>query len=181
MWSSLPAWLPQEPSDLSGLEPGSPPWYLAYFWVAFGHHSRSPASPPDHQDNHLIWVDSSLMAPLKFPLATAHSVQPSQLISDLNGLDPDSPPWLKCKFPLKSPWDSFVGQSPINIYCQYSDYIMTELCNIVTLFSLLSDYDHCCQSVPGNVFQVFWSLTWLQHLHSKSITIMHHKTRLLQF
>ncbi len=54
MWSSLHAWLSWEPSDLSGLEPGSSPWDLAQFW-GLGLH-----------EDHLIWgiwEDFSLMAP----------------------------------------------------------------------------------------------------------------------
>ncbi len=43
--SSLPAWQPWEPSDLSGLKAGSPPWVLGFPWGSFGRCSCSPASP----------------------------------------------------------------------------------------------------------------------------------------
>ncbi len=52
-WSSLPAWLPRESSDLSGLEPGSPPWILDFPWVSLGHCSHSLASRPDYLST--IW------------------------------------------------------------------------------------------------------------------------------
>jgi hypothetical protein len=47
----------------------------------FGHHSRVPASLPDHSENHLIQVDSSLVVPLGIwlSLATTHVVQPPRL------------------------------------------------------------------------------------------------------
>ncbi len=62
--------------------------------------------PPGHHENHLIWVDSSLLASLELaqfraPLATSHEVQPpawmSREPSDLSGLDPDSSLWLSVK------------------------------------------------------------------------------------
>jgi hypothetical protein len=67
--------------------------------------------PHGHHESHLIWVDSSLMAPLKLasiwvPLIASHEVQPpvwlSRGLSDLRGLRPGSP-WLAAK----SPWESF--------------------------------------------------------------------------
>jgi hypothetical protein len=64
MQSSPPAWLPQGPSELSRLVPGSPPWISLVFecnWIP------------------LIW--SSLHAWLSLET------------SDLSGLNPDSPPW----------------------------------------------------------------------------------------
>ncbi len=70
MLSSLPAWSSRELSDLSGFKPDGPSW------VALGHRSHSPASPPDHHKKHLIWVDSILIVstgfkqfPPEFPLS----------------------------------------------------------------------------------------------------------------
>ncbi len=56
--SNLSASPSREPSDLSGLEPDDPPW------VAFGHCSCSPATPPDWLENHLTWAHSVLVVPL---------------------------------------------------------------------------------------------------------------------
>ncbi len=62
--SCLPPQTNKEPSDLSGLNLGSPPWF------AFGYCSRSPAYPPDYHENHLIWVESILIVPLGFHSAS---------------------------------------------------------------------------------------------------------------
>ncbi len=35
LWSSLPAWLPWEPTDLGGLEPGNSSWDVAFLWCLF--------------------------------------------------------------------------------------------------------------------------------------------------
>jgi hypothetical protein len=57
--SSLLAWPSQESSDLGRLEPDGPP-------VTFGHRTRSPASPPDHPEKPLIWLDSIWIVPFGF-------------------------------------------------------------------------------------------------------------------
>ncbi len=94
--SSLPAWLPWEPSDLSGLElvvplkiqltlsffwpqhmrsslPAWPSWEPYELiglesdgphWVAFGHYSNGPASPPNYPKNNLNRVNSIWMVPI---------------------------------------------------------------------------------------------------------------------
>ncbi len=43
-WSSLPSWPPREPSYLSGLEPGDPPWLSWLSLAFFLHCTCNPAS-----------------------------------------------------------------------------------------------------------------------------------------
>ncbi len=75
--------------------------YLSVFWPP-GNWSSLPS---DYHENHLIWVDSSLIVPLGFSfrkyspwVAAGQSVQPpawpSQELSSLSGLEPDDPLWL---------------------------------------------------------------------------------------
>jgi hypothetical protein len=54
MLSSLTTWPQQEPSYLSGLEPGDPPGLSWLSLAFFGHFSCSPTCPPDYNKNHLI-------------------------------------------------------------------------------------------------------------------------------
>ncbi len=73
----------------------------------FGQHSRGPASLSHYHENLLTWANYSLVVPLELPLASAHTGQPTRWLSwepsDLSGLNPDSPPWLSCKFALEFP------------------------------------------------------------------------------
>ncbi len=58
MRSSLPTWPSWEPYELIGLESDGPRW------VAFGHRSNGPASPPNYPKNNLNRVDSIWMVPI---------------------------------------------------------------------------------------------------------------------
>ncbi len=111
------------------------PLELSIGFSVFGHQSHGPASLPDHQENHLIWVDSSLIAPLELPVANAHAVQPPRLTiqepSDLSGLSPSNLPLDFMHFVhLSYPCASLVGWSMIIvcIYCIFNS-------NSVSLFS----------------------------------------------
>jgi hypothetical protein len=50
--------------------------FFGFHLSPFGHHSSRPTSLPDHHKNHLIWVDTSLMAPIELLLVTTHAAQP---------------------------------------------------------------------------------------------------------
>jgi hypothetical protein len=65
-WSNLPAFLPREQSDLSWLEPGSPPQNLVKIWVLLATASQ--------------W-------------SILHA-WPSEEPPDLSVLEPDGPPWV---------------------------------------------------------------------------------------
>jgi hypothetical protein len=88
-WSTLPPWLPLNPSNLSRLVPCSPPRGLAYLgcllttahafqppclaitrtlasWVVFCYHSHGPASPSDCHKKDMIWVDLIQKSPTAF-------------------------------------------------------------------------------------------------------------------
>ncbi len=108
---------------MNGLESGRPPLEIYFsFECLWPQPIFGPASPPSHHENHLIWVDSSPIAPLScfWPLLTWLSlpVWLSREPSELNGLNSDSPPWLAWKVPLEFPLESFLGQSlHVDIYC----------------------------------------------------------------
>ncbi len=113
--SSLPAWLPWEPSDLSGLEPGSAAWDLAYIWVSLATASQQSSLPTWSS-----WEPSDLSGlkpdgPLWVAFGHSSLAQPSVCLSwepliwvdsiQIVPLDPHK------KSQLSSTWDSFVGQS----------------------------------------------------------------------
>ncbi len=149
MQSSLPAWLPQELSDLCGLSP----WDLAYIWVPLATASWLSSFPAWSSQEPMIWVDPSLMVPFELLLGTAHAAQPPRLTISrtiLSGLDPDSPPCLACKIPFEFPmrficrtvsakiWIlCIVNLCLINdcIFCFIHDFLIT-----VWLLSLLVSY-----------------------------------------
>ncbi len=145
--------------DLSLMAPLS----LGYFIESLCQHSCSLASLPSHYENHLIWVDLSLMAlPLSglWPLFTRSSFpawlpwEPSVWVDSalvvLFGFHVNSP--------LSFSWDSFVGQSLLNVYCalftfcSFDDWIFS---NTVWLIPLLSDHYNCCSSDPGMYSRYF--------------------------
>jgi hypothetical protein len=98
-------------------------------------------------------------------LATAHTAQPpvwlSRELSDLSGLDSDSPCWLSSKFSLEFPWDSFVGRSLLLYiwHCSHSAPLMVkysapslhQFCWVLhysfSLFLILLLFDYCLISV----------------------------------
>ncbi len=90
--------------------------------VPRSHQTPGPASLPGHHKNHLIPMDSSLMAPLELPLATAYGVQPPHLpvlrtIWSERTQSWQSPLTFMQFVHLTSPWASFGGRSLIIIYC----------------------------------------------------------------
>jgi hypothetical protein len=87
-----------EPSDLSGLEPGSAAWDLAYIWVSLATASRQSSLPTWSS-----WESSDLSGlkpdgPLWVTFGHSSLAQPFVCLSwepsDLSGLDSDSPPRL---------------------------------------------------------------------------------------
>ncbi len=78
-WSSLPAWLAWEPSDLSGLEPGSPPLSFRLPLSVFGPLLMQSSLPRLTTWEPSDWADSAPEVLLGLPLTTAHAVQPPSL------------------------------------------------------------------------------------------------------
>jgi hypothetical protein len=77
--SSLSVWLPWEPSNLSGRNPGGPPW-LSH-WLSLGclWPLLSQSSLPIWHESHLIKVDSTLVPPWLSPGFTFLLSLPTQL------------------------------------------------------------------------------------------------------
>jgi hypothetical protein len=95
---------------------------------------------PGHHEDHLIWVDSSPLAPIELawfwvPLAACLNVQPPVWPfwepSDLSGLNQNSLPWLAVLFPLcVSLWGRWC--TVYYLWCIYCIFC------ILTRFSFLS-------------------------------------------
>ncbi len=67
----------------------------------------------------------------------------SQEPSDLSGLNPDSPPWLSCKFPRDSVLSFICRMVSAYFYCVLFTFcLLTDciFCNIISIISLLSKH-----------------------------------------
>ncbi len=145
-----------------GRSPGCLKLVSAFSWasLATGH----PVQPPclDHHENHLIWVDLSLMAPLESlgHCSRCPASLPDCLESYLIWVDSAVavPLSFHVNSQLSSLWDSFVGWSLLILYCtlftfcSFDDWIFGEAIWLIPLFS---DQFHSCIFDPGNVIHVF--------------------------
>jgi hypothetical protein len=143
--------------------------------------------PPDHYENHMIWVDSSLMAPPWVSLVFRvfrHSLEaqpPVQLFWDpVTWVDlmRTVPPWLAVKYPLGCLFRTVDTYFLLCIYIlHFYSLQLSFFCSVkssvkilvsvqlpvqqfgIKIVKLLINY--CLiivqYSYPGSVFQVFWS------------------------
>jgi hypothetical protein len=151
MQSSLPAWLSWEPSDLNGVESGSPPWDLAYFECLWSPPHSGPA-PILTMTTSIWWVDwLPLLMQLKLPIWLFWEP------FDPSGLNLDSPLWLTCKIPLGFPAEIQLqdGLRIIWILCTV-DFLFDNWLHILFSFMVFFFYSIIVQySDTGNVFQIF--------------------------
>jgi hypothetical protein len=156
---------------MSGLEPGSSTWVLC----VFGRRSPGPASLPGHHENHLIWVNSSLMTPLELHLNTImQSSLPAWLSKNyLIWVDSNLvvSPWTSCSL---SPWVTLTFNCRmvsdyciLCIYCIWfpSATIIHSLCSSMIQFYTIRLFNYFCIQLLFYYFvhcSLFWSwkLSW---------------------
>jgi hypothetical protein len=146
-WLSLPAWLPQEPSDLSRLEPGSSSWDLAYFECLLA--TAYADQPHRLAITRTIWSEwtrtwwpplSCLWPPL---MCSCFLASISREPFDLSGFSRDNPFSFHANSPLSSPE---IHCRTINAYCMFCTLFILCLlndsifCKIVSLLSLLAEH-----------------------------------------